>query len=149
MWQAVRSFWDPGVASIPTSVLRDLEVESEQADEQEVSLGREGRSRAIVSRVRERSPRLRAAALEIHGYLCQVCGFDFEATYGAWGRGFAEVHHVRELGTAPAEGVEVDPSTDLAVVCSNCHRMIHRRPKWALPLAELRRIIEDASESVS
>ena len=145
LWQAVRSFWDSVVASIPDSVLDDLEAESNQAEE-EVYLGREGKSRAIVSRVRERSPGLRAAALEIHGYVCQVCGFDFEGTYGAWGRGFAEVHHVQELGAVPSEGVEVDPSTDLAVVCSNCHRMIHRKAKRALPLAELRKIIADASE---
>ena len=148
LWDAVRSYWDSGVASIPPLVLNDLEAESDQAEE-EVSFGREGQSRAIVSRVRERSPRLRAAALEIHGYKCQVCGFDFEATYGAWGRGFAEVHHVHELGAAPPEGVEVDPSIDLAVVCSNCHRMIHRKAKRALPLAELRTIIADASRSDS
>ena len=148
LWQAVRSFWDSGVASIPPSVLNDLEAESDQAEE-EVYLGVEGKSRAIISRVRERSPQLRAAALEIHGYLCQVCGFDFEGTYGAWGREFAEVHHVQELGAAPAEGIEVDPSTDLAVVCSNCHRMIHRKAKRALPLAELRKIIAHASESDS
>lgn len=147
LWRAVSSYWDAGVAHIPTSVLDDLEVESEQADEKEVSLGREGKSRAIVSTVRERNPRLRAAALAIHGYLCQVCGFDFEATYGAWGRGFAEVHHVQELGAAPAEGVEVDPSIDLAVVCSNCHRMIHRKANRALSLAELRSIIADGSPS--
>lgn len=145
LWKAVRSYWDAGVAHIPTFVLDDLEVESEQADEEEVSLGQEGRSRAIVSRVRERSPGLRMAALAIHGYRCQVCGFDFETTYGAWGKGFAEVHHVQELSAAPAEGVEVDPSIDLAVVCSNCHRMIHRKAKRALPLAELRRIITEGS----
>lgn len=149
LWQAMRSFWESGVAPIPTSVLDDIEVETEQADQEKVLLGLEGRSRAIVSRVRERSPRLRAAALEIHGYLCQVCGFDFEGTYGAWGRGFIEVHHVQELGAAPAEGVEVDPATDLAVVCSNCHRMIHRQAKRALTLTELRRIIVDACDSNS
>jgi len=149
LWQKVQSFWDSRVASIPTSVLDDLEVESDQADREEVFLGREGRSRAIVSRVRERSPWLRAVALKIHGYVCQVCGFDFEATYGSWGRGFAEVHHVRELGTAPTEGVEMEAAADLAVVCSNCHSMIHRRKKRALPLAELRKIIADASESDS
>ena len=149
LWQAIRSSWESGDVSIPRSVLDDIEVETEQADEQEVFLGLEGRARAIVSRVRERSPRLRAAALEIHGYLCQVCGFDFEGTYGAWGREFIEVHHVQELAAAPAEGVEVDPATDLAVVCSNCHRMIHRKAKQALSLAELRRMIVDASESDS
>ena len=56
LWQAVRSFWASSVTSLPPSVLDDLEAESEQDDEDEVSLGREGKSRAIVSRVRERSP---------------------------------------------------------------------------------------------
>ena len=150
LWSAIRPFWESGVAPIPPSVLDDIEVETEQGDEEEVFLlGRDGKSRAIVSRVRERSPRLRATALEIHGYLCQVCGFDFEGTYGAWGRGFIEVHHVQELGTVPDEGVEVDPATDLAVVCSNCHRMIHRKAKRALTLAELRRMVVEASSSDS
>lgn len=149
IWQAVRSFCDLRVASLPPSLLDDLEAESEQADEKDVLLGLDGRSRAIVSRVRERSPRLRAAALEIHGHLCQVCGFDFERIYGAWGRKFIEVHHVQALGAAPAAGVEVDPAIDLAVVCSNCHRMIHRKAKRALTLGELRTIIADASESGS
>ena len=101
----------------------------------------------MVSRMRERRPRLRAAALEIHGYLCQVCGFVFERTYGAWGRGFVEVHHLQELGAVPAEGVEMDPATDLPVVCANCHRTIHRKAKRALTLVQLRRIIANASES--
>ena len=147
LWQTIRSFWESGDVPIPPSVLDDIEMETEQTDEEEVAFGLEGRSRAIVSRARERSPRLRAAALEIHGYQCQVCGFDFEGTYGAWGQGFIEVHHIQELGTAPAEGVEVDPATDLAVVCANCHRMIHRKAKQALPLAELRGMIIDESES--
>ena len=73
----------------------------------------------------------------------------FEGTYGAWGREFAEVHHVQELGAAPAEGVEVDPSTDLAVVCSNCHRMIHRKAKRALRLAELRKRMESYTATSS
>lgn len=148
LWQAVSSFWDANVTSVQPSILNDLEAESDQVEEK-VFIGREGKSRAIASRVRERSPRLRAAALEVHGYQCQVCGFDFEKTYGAWGRGFAEVHHVRELSTAPPQGVEVDPVVDLAVVCSNCHRMIHRKAKRALRLAELRRMVTEVSESES
>lgn len=149
LWKAVRPYWASGIISITTPVLDDLVVESERTDVEEVFLGREGQSQAIVSRVRERSPRLRAAALEIHGYKCQACGFDFEHTYGAWGRGFAEVHHLQQLGAAPPEGLEVSPKTDLAVVCSNCHRMIHRKAKRALSLAELRKVLADASPSDS
>lgn len=149
LWQAVRLYWESGDVAIPRSVLDDIEIETDQSDEEVVIVGLEGRSRAIVSRVRERSPRLRASALKIHGYLCQVCGFDFERTYGNLGKEFIEVHHLQELSAAPAEGVEVDPAADLAVVCSNCHRMIHRKAGRALPLEELRRIIGDAAESNS
>lgn len=146
LWAAVRHFVDLEVGALPASVLGDLQAESDEDDER-VSVGREGNTKVVVSRRRERSPRLRAAALQIHGYACQVCGFCFEEVYGKWGRDFAEVHHMQELSTAPAEGLEVDPARDLAVVCSNCHRMIHRKAERALPLDELRDIIAHAASS--
>lgn len=145
LWEAVRVFVDPRVADVPEQVIADLSSEWRD-DEERVFLGREGREKAVVSSVRERSPGLRSAALRLHGTSCQVCGFDFGATYGSWGEGFAEVHHVRALASAPAEGVEVDPATDLAVVCSNCHRMIHRKAKRVLSLEELRDIVSSARQ---
>lgn len=59
--------------------------------------------------------------------LCEVpnCGFDFAHVYGAVGKGYAEVHHKVPLSDAPSEGRKV-VMDDLAVVCSNCHAMIHR-----------------------
>ncbi|MCP9491884.1 MAG: HNH endonuclease, partial [Solirubrobacteraceae bacterium MAG38_C4-C5] len=48
--------------------------------------------------------------------------FDFFRRYGDCGRGFAECHHVRPLN----EGGRETLIEDLAVVCANCHRMIHR-----------------------
>ncbi|MFC1574856.1 HNH endonuclease [Gemmatimonadota bacterium] len=140
LWLAVRPFTDLEVANVPGAVLQDLGSHSDE-DEETVAFGMEGTARALVSKRRERSPRLRAAALAIHGYECQVCGFNFERTYGSWGLGFAEIHHIQELGLVPDEGVETNPATDLAVVCSNCHRMIHRKAKLALTLAELRDIL--------
>jgi 5-methylcytosine-specific restriction enzyme A len=57
---------------------------------------------------------------------CEVpgCGFCFEDVYGALGAGYAHVHHL----TALASGDEPVRTTldDLAVVCANCHAMIHR-----------------------
>lgn len=140
LWEAVRGFTDADVAKVPRSVLADLEAESED-DQEVVTIGREGKTRAVVSRRRERSPRLRAAALRIHGYDCQVCGFNFGRAYGSWGREFAEVHHIHSLGKAPEQEVETNPSTDLAVVCSNCHRMIHRKAGRVLTLEELRDVV--------
>ena len=146
LWEAVRSFVEADVVNLPSSVLRDMLAEQE-VDDDIVSVGIEGKTKAIVSRSRERSPRLRSAALRIHGYKCQVCGFAFEEVYGKWGRNFAEVHHMQELSTAPDEGLEVDPCRDMAVVCSNCHRMIHRKAKRALTLNELKDIIAQTVSS--
>jgi len=87
--------------------------------------------RMTIHRARERS--LRRAKLETarkahpQGRLvCEVpgCEFDFERVYGKLGEGFAEVHHRKPLAVND-EPMETELA-DLAVVCSNCHRMIHR-----------------------
>lgn len=91
---------------------------------------------------RERNPVLRRkkinSALARDGALtCEVCGFDFGRTYGERGQGYIECHHVEPLhvvGEAPRS------IRDLALLCANCHRMIHTRPPWPTP-AELRDII--------
>lgn len=55
---------------------------------------------------------------------CDVCGFDFSAFYGAHGQGFIEAHHKKPVSTL--NGEEKTQISDLALVCSNCHRMLHR-----------------------
>lgn len=54
-----------------------------------------------------------------------VCGFDFKR-YGACGKNFIEVHHVKPLYDLEKEEI-IDPKTDLVCLCSNCHRIIHRK----------------------
>jgi 5-methylcytosine-specific restriction protein A len=68
-------------------------------------------------------------AKKVHGYVCQACGFDFEAVYGPIGRGFIEAHHLTPKSELPEDTpVEQNPKTDFAVLCANCHRMIHKMP---------------------
>ncbi len=56
--------------------------------------------------------------------VCEVCAFDFEATYGELGAGYIEVHHVKPVHTLkPGSKVKL---SDLALLCANCHRMAHR-----------------------
>ena len=62
-----------------------------------------------------------------HGTICQACDLYFCQAYGAIGEGFIEAHHLKAISTLE-EGVAVhyDIAADFAVLCSNCHRMIHR-----------------------
>ena len=78
-------------------------------------------------RVIERNPRLAAGAKQTHGYVCQVCDFDFETEYGSIGHGYIEAHHLTPISELPLDQpVQLSPKDDFRVVCANCHRMIHR-----------------------
>jgi 5-methylcytosine-specific restriction protein A len=69
--------------------------------------------------------------------VCEVCDFDFEAVYGDRGTGYIECHHVVPLHVAGEGRTKL---SDLALICSNCHRMIHRKAPWPTP-AELRGLL--------
>jgi len=74
----------------------------------------------------ERDRRNRAAALAIHGYGCKACGIVLSDVYGEAAKGFIEVHHLTQVSTL-GEGYVMDPRTDLAPLCPNCHGIAHRR----------------------
>lgn len=85
----------------------------------------EGALRRVVSSEYERSSAARDACIAHHGSSCMICGFSFEAVYGALGAGFIHVHHIVPLASVGGAYV-VNPITDLAPVCPNCHAMLHR-----------------------
>ncbi|ORC19971.1 HNH endonuclease [Rhodococcus qingshengii] len=103
----------------------------------------EGRVLQRLVKVRERNPRLRADKIaqsrRIRGDIsCEVCGFDFEATYESLGDGYIQVHHVVPLHFS---GETESSLNDLVLLCANCHQMIHRaRPVWLTP-DELRIVV--------
>lgn len=70
---------------------------------------------------------VKAAGLPI---ACEVCSFDFRDAYGDLGDGYIEVHHVLPLHASGPTTTRMD---DLALLCSNCHRMIHRARPWLTP----------------
>ena len=60
---------------------------------------------------------------------CSVCDFSFSKEYGVkLGENFIEAHHTKPLSEITEE-VETKVE-DLALVCSNCHRMLHRKRPW-------------------
>jgi 5-methylcytosine-specific restriction protein A len=75
----------------------------------------------------ERNRTAAKQAKKFHGTRCQACDLDFEERYGEIGKGFIEAHHLKPISTLE-EGVAVtyDVAADFAVLCANCHRMIHR-----------------------
>jgi predicted HNH restriction endonuclease len=100
----------------------------------------EGRIVTRIHQMRERSHKIvdqkKAATLKAEGRLaCEVCSFDFAARYGGRGSGFIECHHTKPMETL-GDGTPTR-MTDLALLCSNCHRMVHARRPW-LSIAELR-----------
>lgn len=97
---------------------------------------------------RERDRKIRARklqkTLDRHGRLaCEVCCFDFHEIYGERGAGFAECHHVVPLHVSGETKTQLG---DLAILCSNCHRMIHRRSPWLTPDA-LRTIVQGGQQT--
>jgi 5-methylcytosine-specific restriction protein A len=100
----------------------------------------EGKALTRLVNTHERNPRLRTEAVRIHGTRCQVCDFSFAEFYGSQGEGFVEIHHLRPVAAYEGE-VMVDPAHDMAALCSNCHRMIHRNPDHPLSIEELRAIV--------
>jgi 5-methylcytosine-specific restriction protein A len=124
----------------------DEEATAETAttdDDDEIAEAMEGRLVTRVHRHRERDRKIVASkkrdVLKRLGRLeCEACGFDFAKRYGKRGEGFAECHHTKPL----RDLVEATKITlnDLAIVCANCHRMIHAAAPW-LAMEELRAII--------
>jgi 5-methylcytosine-specific restriction protein A len=103
----------------------------------------EGRVLTRLHRTRERNRKLvetkKAKVLKTSGKLvCEVCEFDFATRYGPRGEGFIEAHHTKPVHTLPEGGTT--KLEDLALVCSNCHRMIHSSRPW-LSIAGLRSML--------
>lgn len=132
--QALAALQAKGNQSSLTSTLPDIDLPA---------TGTEGAARLVSHLRRERNRVLvdakKAATLSANGSLCcEACGFDFSATYGALGEGFCEVHHLVPL-SASSESVTTTLD-DLAVLCSNCHRVIHRSTPM-LSVVELFKVV--------
>ena len=86
----------------------------------------------------ERNAELRERAIKIHGYTCEICGFNYLNYYGEVGKDYIEIHHIKPL----YQGERFpDPQTDMISVCANCHRMLHRNKYSTLSPEELKHLI--------
>lgn len=115
--------------SFPT----DVAIQSKpfpDVDEENIT-AKEGRRRWAQHFRRERNAKIvrekKNQVLRATGSLkCEVCQFDFKKRYGALGEGFCEAHHKQPLSTLDLQTETETKLEDLAILCSNCHRMIHK-----------------------
>lgn len=116
-------------AVLPIYVLNEsLEISVLEGKRAVVEMERILRSAAIVAAVKQnRTP------------ICEACGFDFEEAYGEYGKGYIECHHIEPLHTRDGSD-EITKEEDLALLCANCHRMVHHRNPH-LSLDELKEIL--------
>jgi hypothetical protein len=104
----------------------------------------EGETREAFHRFRERNHKIILAKknhfIKENGSLfCEVCNFDFHSVYGERGANFAEVHH--NIPLSQIYEVTKTKLNDLSVLCSNCHRIVHRKQPW-LSTEELKIILK-------
>lgn len=86
----------------------------------------EGQQRLVSHLVKERNRKIinekKRQAIISNTLQCKVCNFSFEQTYQA---NFIECHHLSPI--SGAAGVRETKLEDLALVCANCHRMLHTK----------------------
>jgi hypothetical protein len=105
----------------------------------------EGAEKRRLHLIRERNQTLvakaKSIALENDPMLrCQVCGFSFTERYGEHGYRFIEAHHkqpIAELKQGSRTRLE-----DIALVCANCHRMLHYGDR-TLSIQELKVLLHE------
>jgi 5-methylcytosine-specific restriction enzyme A len=123
-------------ASLLNEEIEDFVSPEEIAEPEEIV---EGGARTIFVNIYERNSKARRECIEHFGCICSVCEFDFEKRFGAIGRGFIHVHHLRDLASIGKSYI-INPKEDLRPVCPNCHVMLHKsRPAYRIE--ELKELI--------
>ena len=105
------------VFSEPLSTTEEIQSKNELIEE---TLTRRQHTRI------ERNQNLIKKVKEYHGYTCKACDFNFVQIYGDIGKDYIEAHHLTPISKLTKDCALLDPKTDFTVLCSNCHRMIHK-----------------------
>jgi hypothetical protein len=101
----------------------------------------EGIKREVVILLAPRNKKLCDQVFDAAKGVCEACETDFSKVLGGKGVHVLHVHHrkQRALQDVPV----VTKQEDLAVVCANCHMLLHVDPKEAQPVEKLRQMLKD------
>jgi len=100
----------------------------------------EGLKVEYTSFTRTRSRRLRDLAFNESNGICCVCKQDFTKLLDGNGVRVLQVHHRQQLSSVDTPSVT--SLNDLAVVCANCHLLLHLDPKRALAVEALQEMLQ-------
>jgi len=110
------------VKQLTQAEVDQIESEARTAVETSATKGAlEGEVHVAEVEFRRRNRALIEAKKAGSDYRCEVCGFRFDEAYGEIGRQFIIAHHTRPIASGPRK-TTLD---DIALLCANCHAMIH------------------------
>ncbi len=70
---------------------------------------------------------------------CDICGFNFKDKYGERGADIIEGHHIKPVSQMGEN--EITKVEDIALICSNCHRIIHSKSQ-ILTIDEVKELLK-------
>ena len=102
----------------------------------------EGARTEIKTYSRGRSRRLRDGALQDSKGVCEACCVDYNGLLDGKGVRVLQVHHRQQLGAT--DKPRLTRATQLAVLCANCHCLVHMNPRKALSVQTLRSMLRES-----
>jgi len=128
---------------IKQSIINDDALPNDEEAAEQEEMETEGRVIGLYHKRHERSSKNRTKKVkqfkkENGKIFCEVCGFNFEVFYGERGTDFCEIHH--DIPVSKMSFNQKTDINDLKCLCSNCHRIIHRRKPW-MTTDELKQIV--------
>jgi hypothetical protein len=123
----------PGISAIP-GYIRVIDDKAPQNFDVDIHAFEvtEGQKRLVLHLQRERNQAIVCRKKEEASSLdCEICGFSFERAYGNNAKDYCEVHH--KIPLQEAEHTTRTRMEDLAILCANCHRVVHlKNPPYTL-----------------
>lgn len=110
-----------------------------RARRQPIESALEGITTEVRRMNRSRNPKLRKEKLLQAEGRCEACGRDYRKLNGVDGLRVLTVHHRKQMADSD-EPVETSLD-DLAVLCANCHMLVHTDSKEAMAVEDLARLL--------
>jgi len=90
------------------------------------------------ARSKHRNSALRRSALQLAGGICEGCGVNYSKRAKGKGLHCLVVHHKKQL--KDTDQPRETKLSELAVLCGNCHLLVHSNRAKALTIPQLRRL---------